>query len=133
VEIVKWETAPWQTVHGIEFRSVTLVAHKGKQGPCIEKNQAVIYRGPFSAVEDDDGHRYPRGERMAVCEKTFNLLKKSYEEQMIFIEPREAVETAEAFNCRKMARRHPRQSKGHDYDATTEPVGECCGPDSDCC
>lgn len=133
VEILKWEAEPWQTVHGIEFRSVTLVAHKGKQGPCIEKNQAVIYRGPFSAVEDDDGHRFPRGERMAVCEKTFNLLKRSYAGQMIFIEPRETVETENPFDCEKMARRHPRRSKGFDYDATTEAAGECCGPGSDCC
>lgn len=133
VEILKWEDRPWQTVQGIEFRSVTVVAHKGRQGPCIEKNQAVIYRGPFSAVEDDDGHRFPRGERMAVCEKTFNLLKRTYGGQMIFIEPRETVETEEPFHCRKMARRNPRQSKGQDYDVTTEAAGECCAPGSDCC
>lgn len=133
VEILKWEEQPWQTVRGIEFRSVTVVAHKGRQGPCIEKNQAVIYRGPFSAVEDDDGHRFPRGERMAVCEKTFKLLQRSYAEEMIFIEPRESIETDEPFNCKKSARRHPRQSKGQDYDATTEAAGECCAPGTDCC
>ena len=42
-------------INGIEFRSVTIVAYKGKQGPCLERNQAV-YRGPFKKVEDDDGH-----------------------------------------------------------------------------
>lgn len=133
VEILKWEARPWRTVHGIEFRSVTVVAHKGRQGPCIEKNQAVIYRGPFSSVEDDDGHVFPRGERMAVCEKTFRLLRASYAEHMIFIDPRETVVDEIPFNCRKMARRHPRQSKGLDYDATTEAADDCCAPGSGCC
>jgi hypothetical protein len=36
-----------RTVQGIEFRSVTIEAFKGKQGECFERNQAVIYRGPF--------------------------------------------------------------------------------------
>jgi arsenite methyltransferase len=133
VEILKWEEKPWRTVHGIEFRSLTVVAHKGKQGPCIEKNQAVVYRGPFSAVEDDDGHRFPRGERMAVCEKTFNLLKKSCADHMVFIQPREPVAADAPFNCKKSARRHPRQTKGLHYDATTEPADDCCGPGSNCC
>ena len=38
---------PGRTVEGIEFRSMTIVAHKGKQGPCRERKQAVVYRGPF--------------------------------------------------------------------------------------
>ncbi|MGH7601492.1 MAG: methyltransferase domain-containing protein, partial [bacterium] len=43
MEIVKRDDKPWQTLEGIEFRSATVVAHKGKQGPCYERNQAVIY------------------------------------------------------------------------------------------
>jgi SAM-dependent methyltransferase len=71
--IVRRQREPWQTVEGIEFRSITVLAYKGKQGPCLERNQAVIYRGPFKRVEDDDGHAYFRGARMAVCDKTFAL------------------------------------------------------------
>ncbi len=37
-------------MEGIEFRLVTVEAFKGKQGPCFERNQAVIYRGPFKAI-----------------------------------------------------------------------------------
>ena len=44
MRIVERAERPWQTVDGIEFRSVTVVAYKGKQGPCLEHNQAVIYR-----------------------------------------------------------------------------------------
>src|SRR5256886_13906169 len=53
VQILKRDEQPWQTVEGIEFRSVTVEALKGKQGPCVERNQAVIYKGPFKEVLDD--------------------------------------------------------------------------------
>src|SRR5439155_14620505 len=65
--------APWRTVEGIEFRSLTVVAHKGKEGPCWDQKHAVVYRGPFRQVEDDDGHVLRRGVRTAVCEKTFQI------------------------------------------------------------
>jgi arsenite methyltransferase len=47
IQILKRDRDPWRTVQGIEFRSVTIEAFKGKQGECFERNQAVIYRGPF--------------------------------------------------------------------------------------
>ncbi|MBA2114176.1 methyltransferase domain-containing protein [Bremerella alba] len=133
IEIVKRQAEPWQTVEGIEFRSLTVMAYKGKQGPCLERNQAVIYRGPFSKVNDDDGHTYHRGERMAVCDKTFRLLQSEpYAEMFDAVEPRETIplDDAEPFACRGNARRHPRQSKGLDYDATTEAPSDC---GDDCC
>jgi arsenite methyltransferase len=46
IQILKRNVDPWRTVQGIEFRSVTIEAFKGKQGECFERNQAVIYRGP---------------------------------------------------------------------------------------
>ncbi|MCC5790008.1 MAG: methyltransferase domain-containing protein, partial [Opitutales bacterium] len=128
LEYVKFETKPWQTVEGIEFRSVTIRAYKGKQGPCLEHNQAVIYNGPFKEVTDDDGHRYPRGTRMAVCEKTFRLLQQSpYATRFTFLEPLQPVDPKETktFDCRPNTIRHPRQTKGQNYDATTE-AATCC-------
>ncbi len=134
IELVKFETQPWQTVEGIEFRSVTVQAFKGKQGACYERNQAVVYQGPFKSVLDDDGHRYDRGVRAAVCDKTFQLLQAGpYAGQFAVIEPLDsvAIEEAQPFNCAKGARRHPKETKGQDYDATTEAAnyleaGECC-------
>src|SRR6266478_483353 len=73
IQILKRDARPWRTVQGIEFRSVTIGAFKGKQGDCFERNQAVIYRGPFKEVLDDDNHRMQRGKRYAVCDKTYNL------------------------------------------------------------
>ncbi len=77
IELLKRDTQPWQTVEGIEFRSVTVQAFKGKQGACFERNQAVIYLGPFREVLDDDGHRMERGVRYAVCDKTYQLYRKA--------------------------------------------------------
>ena len=132
----KREEKPWQTVEGIEFRSVTVVAYKGKQGPCLERNQALIYRGPFKTVQDDDGHIYERGQRMAVCDKTFHLLQNDpYESAFVAVEPWEqiAMDDAQPFDCQRNVRRHPRETKGYEYDVTTEASGDCCGSESPCC
>src|SRR5882672_532164 len=83
---------PYQTVAGIEFRAITITAYKGKEGPCIERNQAVVYRGPWKQVVDDDGHTLERGARMAVCDKTFKLYSQPpYAGQFILVPPRDEV------------------------------------------
>ncbi|MHC4400215.1 MAG: methyltransferase domain-containing protein [Planctomycetota bacterium] len=135
IEIATRQSEPWRTAEGIELRSLTVVARKGKQGPCLERNQAVIYRGPFKKVEDDDDHVYYRGERMAVCDKTFRLLQKEpYGGQFEFVEPLETVplEKAERFDCSRPKHRHPRETKGQEYDATTEARGTCTDS-GNCC
>jgi SAM-dependent methyltransferase len=136
IELVKRESEPWQVVRGIEFRSVTVVAWKGKQGPCYERNQAVIYKGPFSHVKDDDGHVYRRGERTAVCDKTFQLLQRPpYAGLFEYISPRNEIPLAEAepFDCQRQRTRHPRETKGKNYQLTIAPTEDCCGPGEDCC
>jgi arsenite methyltransferase len=136
IQIVKRQSEPWQTVEGIEFRSVTVVAHKGKQGPCLERRQAVVYRGPFKSVIDDDGHVYFRGERMAVCDKTYQLLQQDpYAGMFEQIEPRELMplENAQPFDCRRSVRRHVRETKGKDYSDTTPSLGSCGENDKPCC
>ncbi len=128
IQILNRDRAPWQTVEGIEFRSVTIEAFKGKQGPCVERNQAVIYRGPFKEVLDDDNHRMERGGRYAVCDKTYNLYSKApYRDSFEFIEPLKEITVAEAkpFDCSRTARRHPKETKGQDYRLTTE-ASSCC-------
>ena len=128
IEILKMEAKPWRTVEGIEFRSMTIQAYKGKQGPCFERNQAVIYRGPFAKVLDDDGHEMERGRRYAVCDKTYHLYKRSpYAGHFEFIDPVTDVPLADSkpFACSRTARRHPKETKGQDYRITTE-TGTCC-------
>jgi len=139
VEILSRSEPPWQTIDGIEFRAMTVRAYKGKQGPCLERNQAVVYRGPWKQVRDDDGHVLLRGERMAVCDKTYRLLTDPdgpYAGQVVGIEPREDVPLSEAkpFDCKGTTLRHPRQTKGQDYRATqTNGDAACCGPNGVCC
>ncbi len=135
IQILKRDTDSWRVVQGIEFRSVTLEAFKGKQGECFERNQAVIYRGPFKEVLDDDNHRMARGKRYAVCDKTYNLYKKApYRDFFEFVDPINDVPLAEAkpFDCSRTALRHPKETKGQDYDVTTEVSGRCCDGGS-CC
>jgi len=136
IEIVKRDECPWRTVRGIEFRSVTVVAHKGKQGPCWERRQAVIYRGPWRKVIDDDGHVLERGKRTAVCDKTFQLYNREpYARDIIGVEPLESIPLEEAapFDCKRSAVRHPRETKGMGYDVTDLSGAQCCAPGNDCC
>ena len=136
IEIAKRSEQPWQTIQGIEFRSITVIAYKGKEGPCLDRNQAVVYRGPFKKVQDDDGHVFFRGERMAVCDKTFQILSRQpYTDSFDQIQPLTDIplEQAEAFHCQSATRRHPRETKGLDYDKTEanarcsiDGAGPCC-------
>jgi len=128
VQILKRDAAPWRTVEGIEFRAVTVQAFKGKQGACFERNQGVIYLGPFREVLDDDGHRMERGRRYAVCDKTYQLYQQEpYRAHFAFVDPRREIPLAEAkpFDCAGARLRHPRETKGLDYHATTA-AAQCC-------
>ncbi len=134
IRILKRDEQPWRTVAGIEFRSLTIEAWKGKQGPCFERNQAVVYRGPFKAVLDDDDHHITRGVRHAVCDKTFRLFQKEpYREHFDFIEPLIPIapEAALPFDSERSELRHPRETKGLDFDATSDG-SSCCGADGGC-
>ncbi|MEE9218719.1 MAG: methyltransferase domain-containing protein [Acidobacteriota bacterium] len=139
IQITSRQEKPWRVVEGIEFRSVTVTAYKGKQGPCWERKQAVVYLGPWREVVDDDGHRLVRGERVAVCDKTYHLLtSEPYTGRVAPIEPYVNIplEEAKPFACKGYVRRHPKETKGEDYNITTEAAGPCCSPDSndsDCC
>jgi arsenite methyltransferase len=136
-QILDRSAEPWRTIDGVEFRSVTVRAFKGKEGPCLERNQAVIYTGPWKQVRDDDGHLLQRGSRMAVCDKTFHIYTDPngpYSGDIVPVPPLDEVpgDEAKPFNCRAAAVRHPRQTKGQDYDATTQAQA-CCEDGEDCC
>ncbi len=119
VRILARDQRPWQTVEGIEFRSLTVEAFKGKAGACIESNREVIYKGPFSEVADDDGHRIGRGVRTAVCDKTFQLLmREPYQGMFESVQP--LVEVA-------LGGRAVGESQGEECRPTTEKnSGSCC-------
>jgi len=124
----KWESQPWQVVEGIEFRSVTITAVKPENEPCIDKGHAVIYRGPFSEVYDEDGHVYYRGQRMAVCERTFRLLTgAAYGDQFIGIVPAQD-NPGKPWDCATGTLRPAQETKGEMHQNTNAcaPGGGCC-------
>jgi ubiquinone/menaquinone biosynthesis C-methylase UbiE len=135
IELVSRQEQPWAVVEGIEFRSVTVRAWKGKQGPCLDARQAVIYNGPWKAVMDDDGHELIRGKRMAVCDKLFQIYTRPpYADQITAVPPAEPVPLEEAaeFDCHAGTIRSPRETKqGHNVE-TLLPIAGCCGPE-ECC
>ena len=137
VEILKREETPWQVIDGVEFRSMTVRAYKGKEGVCLERKQSVVYRGPWKQVVDDDGHVFCRGERMAVCDKTYKIMTNCcspYSKDVIGIEPYENIPLEEAaeFNCKTKAVRHARETKGSEYNLTEINGDDCCSP-GECC
>lgn len=137
IEILERQAEPWQTIDGIEFRSMTVRAYKGKEGPCMDHHQAVVYTGPFRQVVDDDGHTLVRGRRMAVCAKTYSLYTDAngpYAGMFAPVEPIHAVapDDAEPFACTGAAIRHPRQTKGEAHGLTSIAGGACCADDN-CC
>ena len=125
VRIDKWDAEPWRTVEGIEFRSATLVAVKGEGTPCLDVGHAVIYKGPFAEVTDDEGHVFPRGERMAVCERTFRFLTEGpYQDDFIGIVPATLGEPV-SWCAPAGTRRSAAETKGGVH------AGRDCGPG--CC
>jgi hypothetical protein len=128
IRIAARQAEPWQTVEGIEFRSITVVGYKDENGKCLERNQAVIYAGPFDSVTDDEGRSYYRGQRAAVCDRTFRkLLKAPYAGMFLPVEPRipVPVESAAEFDCTEDRLRDPVETKGTNYLETGGPES-CC-------
>lgn len=133
IELLALDPNPWRTVEGIEFRSLTVRAFKPESGPCLERRQAVIYKGPFQAVIDDEGHEMIRGRRYAVCDRTFSLYRRPpYAGHFQFLEPRTAVPIGEAapFDCTQTGIREPREMK---QGGEAAGPATCCGADGGCC
>ena len=129
IAIDHWEAEPFAVVEGIEFRSITVTARKGKEGPCLEGGHALLYRGPWRQVVDDDGHTLERGVRTAVCAKTYRILtSEPYASQTLGIEPLEPIaeEDQEGFDCSRVEPRHPRETKGAEYRLHRPPGESCC-------
>lgn len=126
VKYDKWENKPWQVINGIEFRSVTITAVKPQNQPCLDKGHAVIYRGAFSKVYDDEGHVYLRGQRMAVCERNFNLLTSNvYGDDFIGISPI-IMSEGKALDCYSGTIRTVTETKGGVHQNSHCDKNNCC-------
>jgi len=115
IEIGHLDQDPVASLEGVAFRRLLIQAHKGKEGMCLERYQGVIYLGPWKVVEDDDGHILKRGQRFAVCDKTFHIYKRPpYTGQFVYLEPATDVplEQAKPWDVRHPAERLPCETKG---------------------
>ncbi len=74
VKYDQWDPEVWRVVEGIEFRSALLTAVKPAMSMPMDRGHAVMYRGPYAQIRDEEGQVYPRGVRMAVSDHTFALL-----------------------------------------------------------
>jgi arsenite methyltransferase len=70
----KWDPQPWRVISGIEFRSVTLTAVRPAQVKDKTDRKSLMYRGPFSAVMDETGNSWRRGQRQSVTASTYQRL-----------------------------------------------------------
>ncbi|MGR3624550.1 hypothetical protein [Pseudophaeobacter sp.] len=126
---------PYMIVNGVELRAFALRAHTGTKGVCLEQGDAAIYLGPWAEVQDDDGHSYPRGIRMAVCAKTAAVLQRppyagSFE--IIQAYDRPPLDKAAVFDCSRDVRRPVAETKGRVVAAAPPPDSACAGEDCGC-
>ena len=94
---------------------------------------AAQMAGPKGKVIGDDGHLLRRGERAALCDKTYRFLTRApYAESVVPVPPLRDVslEKAQPFACRSAALRDPRETKRARYRKTTAP--QPCGGEG-CC
>lgn len=123
--IESWGDQPWQVVEGIEFRSVTVTGYKKLGSECIDRGHAVVYRGPHAEVRDEEGHVYPRGQRIAVCERTFRQISEGpWRKDFIALSPARLLEPR-PFTCGTGTQRSPQVTKGGVVEQGV-PSGKCC-------
>jgi len=106
---------PILTSGGAELRLLGVEAYLGTAGICLDHGDAAVYLGPWKSVEDDDGHTYPRGVRIAVCAKTARVLARPpYAGSFLILKALEppAPDGAPLFDCSRDAVRDPGETKG---------------------
>ena len=72
VTVLRRDTDPWKLAGAVELRRLAAVGYKGKEGPCFEHFQAVMYRGPFKEVHDDEATSTRAGGRLRSAERPSN-------------------------------------------------------------
>lgn len=79
----------WKTIEGYKFFSVTVQGFKfEKTAGCQFIGQRAIYKGPFKATMDEEGHLFPRNVEMEVCTDTAAKLSHApYAGQFVIVEP----------------------------------------------
>ena len=117
-------------------KRMTIVVNNFLKWTSVDYGLAPFLAGTLFAFIGHDGYSFSRGERTAVCDKTFHLLQREpYLELFEPVVPIVAVplETATNFDFNRGRIRHPRESKGENYHDTTDSIGSCGTADGKCC
>ena len=136
LEILERQSEPWQVVEEIEFRSLTVRAHKLPPNCCTDWDGSnateVVYRGPWKSVQNDDGRSFSRGEHVAVCQQVADALRREpYAGQMLFVS--EASSCCAGTSCCDPASQNDMSPRADSL--TMLPLAtdsNCCGP-TGCC
>ena len=91
----------WKTIEGFNFYSVTVQGFKfEKTQSCTYLGQNSIYRGPFKAVLDEEGHLFPGNVAMSVCTDTASKLSHPpYTGHFTVMEPDGTTKELVSENC----------------------------------
>ncbi len=91
----------WKTIEGFNFFSVTVCGYKfEKTAGCTSIGQTALYRGPFKAVLDEEGHLFPRNVATAVCTDTAaKLSHPPYAGLFTMVEPDGTTTETAATTC----------------------------------
>lgn len=74
--ITQISESSWEMVAGYRFSSLTIAGYKLPKGDsCNYLGNRAIYLGPYSKVEDDDGHVFERFQPVEICSDTALALK----------------------------------------------------------
>ncbi len=89
----------WKETEGYRFFSVTIRGYKfEKKSGCTYIGQQAIYRGPFKAVMDEEGHLFPRNEAVEICTDTAAKLQSPpYKGLFTITDPTKGIQ--EGYGC----------------------------------
>lgn len=74
IALTKFGTNPCFEIDRAELRETMIEARTDAESCCNDRFD-VVYKGPFAVIQDDEGHVYPRGERVNICRNTWNALE----------------------------------------------------------
>ena len=119
LQLAKRVAEPWQTVNGIEFRSVTIVAYK-PAAPDQSLPGSLVYRGPFKHITDDAGNHFTRGANTPVSGETFSALSQPPYSNSFFQTSQSGAQCSDS-NMKELG-----VLNSHESDT-------CCGGGHGCC
>lgn len=86
IECLRYSHSPVYRFAGVEMRELLLGARTRDAAEDTTERHAVLYKGPFRALTDDDGVVYPRGTQVFVAPTTYAALRRSgVAEHFVFV------------------------------------------------